>query len=92
MDILGELTHNETAQYHKNTIMEKWLNNRNKGKHALLKIVLILYKWRLIYLLFLSIIIAAIDSFEPLLLKEVIAYFESENQEDSKNRTLFYAV
>ena len=69
MDNLGELPYYETSQYHKDIILNAWENNKNKGKHALLKIVIFVYKWRLAYILFINLLIAAIESIEPILLK-----------------------
>ena len=48
----------------------------------MLKVVLFLYKWRLAYIFFVGLLIVAIDSIQPLLLKLVLAYFESDNMDD----------
>ena len=58
----------------------------------MLKVVLFLYKWKLAYIFFVSILIVAIDSIEPLLLKLVLVYFESDNMDDIRTMTLFYTI
>ena len=74
--------------------MEKaWSQCKHKGKYTLLRIIIFKYFWKLIVIFLMFLTVSILQLSEPLILKEIILYIESEEvSNDAKLTALMYTL
>ena len=87
LDVIGEIPKEITTKYHYDDLSQCWEENKHRGNYALFRSMLSWYKWKIFGLFLIQLIISFAENFEPLLLKEVLNYIESDDSEDHKSRT-----
>ena len=70
-----------------------WSKCKHKGKYALLRIIIFKYFWKLIVIFLMFLTVSILQLFEPLILKEIILYIESQEvSNEAKLTALMYTL
>ena len=75
-------------------MLEKsWNRNRNRGKHAFLKTLILSNKLKIFIVFLMNLVLTLADAAKPLLLEQVISYVESdESSKHGLTKALIYTV
>ena len=75
-------------------MLEKsWKRNKNRGKHAFCKTLILSNKLKIFIVFLMDLVLTFADTAEPLLLKQVISYVESdESSKHGLTKALIYTV
>lgn len=73
----------ESSEFQKKQLEEKWEAVRDRKGNALFKTVLKAYKWKLFQLLFFNLLASICDAVMPFFLREIMAYIENDSTSDN---------
>ena len=79
LDDIGNIPEDIRTRPHYNTLNENWQSNKHRGKHALLRIILSYFKWKIFALFIMQAIVTLGLTLQSLLLKQVLNYIQSDS-------------